>query len=160
MRSIAAIVIALATSGLPVVAQAAEKPAAPATTDSDTRAAIMLDAHGRAALLEEMRAHVVNLQQIVNALARNDMAAAAKAARASGMSAASEAEEKMMKQFPKGFVELGTSMHRDFDAIAADAEKTKDPKRTLSLLSVTLQKCIGCHAAYQVRLRSAASPKK
>jgi len=88
------------------------------------------------------------------------MAAAAKAARASGMSAASEAEEKMMMQLPKGFVELGTSRHRDFDAIAADAEKTKDPKRTLSLLSATLQKCIGCHAGYQVRLRSAASPKK
>jgi len=62
MKSITAIAIALATSALPVVAQPAEKPAAPATTAIDTRTAIMLDAHGRAALLEEMRAHVVNLQ--------------------------------------------------------------------------------------------------
>jgi cytochrome c556 len=106
-----------------------------------------------------MRVHLVNLQIILDALARNDMGAVAKAARASGVQAATEADQRMMKQLPKNFVELGVSMHRDFDVIADEAEKAKDPKLTLSALSATLQKCVACHATYQVRLRRPA-PKK
>ena len=43
---------------------------------------------------------------------------------------------------------LGT--HREFDTIAADAEANGTPKHALAQLADVLQKCVACHASYQI----------
>ncbi len=120
----------------------------------DQRTVIELDEQGRVAILEEMRHHLSVLQSMMDALAKEDMPAVAKFARSSGMQAAREADHHMMEQLPQAFRELGMSMHGDFDAMAAEAEKKPDPKKTLAQLSAALQKCTGCHAAYQIHVKS------
>jgi cytochrome c556 len=47
-------------------------------------------------------------------------------------------------------MQLGMSMHKEFDLIAADAESLKDPKHTLQQLSATMGKCNACHATYRL----------
>jgi hypothetical protein len=120
----------------------------------DPRAVIVLDEQARAAILEEMRHHLSGIQAMTEALAKGDMRTVAKTARASGMTAAREADPRMQEQLPQEFKNLGFSMHKDFDAMAADAEKYRDPKRTLRRLSATLRKCNACHASYQIQTKA------
>jgi hypothetical protein len=59
-------------------------------------------------------------------------------------------EDHMKAILPQGFMQMGMSLHRDFDQIAADAESLKDPKHTLKQLSNSMGKCVACHAPYQI----------
>lgn len=117
----------------------------------DGRAAIVLEPAERAFVLGEMRGFVAGLQQMTAALAQDDMKAAAAAARALGMGAAQSAPAPMVGKLPLEFKTLGFALHRDFDAIAMDAESLGDPKHTLTQLAGTLQKCVACHGAYQIK---------
>ena len=54
-------------------------------------------------------------------------------------------------KLPLEFRQQGFSVHRDFDQIALDAESMKDVSYSLNQLSATLQKCVACHAAYQIQ---------
>jgi hypothetical protein len=129
-------------------------------TSADPRAVIVLDEQARAAILEEMRHHLSGIQAMTEALAKGDMRMVAKTARASGMAAAREADPRMQEQLPQEFNNLGFSMHKDFDAMAADAEKYRDPKRTLRRLSATLRKCNACHASYQIQTKAGSRRTK
>ena len=139
----------------PIVCRATE----PKIT-ADTRTVIALDAPARNALFQEMRSLLVNVQLIIDGIANNNLKAVVRAARASGTQSASEAGEAMERQLPKNFTTLGMSMHKEFDAIAADAEKGGDAKRILTQLAVTMQKCAACHVSYQVRVKAQSMPKK
>ena len=55
------------------------------------------------------------------------MDAVAKYARPLGMSMAHKAEDHLKDALPKEFMQLGMSVHQDFDQIAADAASLKDP---------------------------------
>ena len=122
----------------------------------DRRTVIMLDEAGRAAILEEMRHHLNGIQTILEALSKNDLQMVAKAARASGMQAAQEAEPHINAQLPQGFKTLGLSMHKEFDAMADEVEKSRDPKLAQGRLSSIVQKCNACHGAFQIRGKAAA----
>jgi hypothetical protein len=126
----------------------------------DTRAVIALDAQARAAVLSEMRMLLENVRVIIEAAAKNDLKAIGAAARASGLKAASEAGESMEKALPKGFVALGMTMHKEFDAIAAQAEKGGDAAPILASVAETMKKCSACHAAYQVQFKAQRAAKK
>jgi hypothetical protein len=102
-------------------------------------------------VLEEMRALLSGIQNILTALAKDDMAAVAQHARPLGMGMAHKAEDHLKGVLPREFMRLGMSVHEDFDRIAADAESLKDPKQTLRQLSNTMFKCVACHDAYQLR---------
>jgi hypothetical protein len=139
----------------PIVLRAAEP-----GMKGDTRTVITLEASGRAALFHEMRTLLVNVQVIIDGVAKDNFKAVSRAARASGVQSASEADEAMEKQLPKDFNALGMSMHREFDAIAVDAEKGRDAKGILTRLAITMQKCNACHVSYQVREKVRSTPKK
>jgi hypothetical protein len=158
MNKYSKLAVAVLLCWLPAVASPQHSPAKPAP--ADTRTVIALDAPARAALFSEMRLLLENVRLIVEAVAKNDLKAAARAARASGMEAASEAAEEMEKSLPKSFAMLGMSMHKEFDAMAAEAEKGADAKRILSSLGETMKKCAACHASYQVRLKASSASKK
>jgi hypothetical protein len=118
----------------------------------DKRQILMLSEPQRGHVLEEMRALLTGTQNILSALAKDDMAAVAQNARPLGMSMADNAEKHLKGVLPKEFMQLGMSVHKDFDLIAADAESLKDPKHALQQMSVAMSKCNTCHAAYQIRL--------
>lgn len=118
----------------------------------DGRTAILLEPGERAFVLGEMRGFVAGLQQLTAALAQDDMPAAAAAARHMGMGAAHAAPAPMVAKLPLEFKTLGFGVHRDFDAIAVDAERLGDPKHTLTQLAGALQKCVACHGRYQIKL--------
>lgn len=118
----------------------------------DGRTAIVLEPGERDFVLREMRGFVAGLQQLTAALARGDMNAAASAASGMGLHAAHGAPAAMVAKLPLAFKTLGFGVHREFDAIAQDAESLRDPKHTLTQLAGALQKCVACHSAYQIKL--------
>lgn len=119
--------------------------------DIDERKVLSLNEMQRHHILTEMRALLLGTQQILQALSEDDMMAVARHARMLGTDMAHTAENHLRSVLPENFMQLGMSVHKSFDQIAADAEALKDPKHTLSQLSFTMQHCVACHAAYQIR---------
>lgn len=145
---IAVLVIAIAAMAYKFVVAGSVEPSA------DGRTAVVLEAGERDFVLAEMRGFVSALQQITAALARDDMKAVAAAARPLGMGAAHSAPVALVGKLPLEFKTLAFSVHRDFDAIALDAESLGDAKHSLGQLSDTLGKCAACHAAYRFKVAS------
>lgn len=134
------ITLALGLSAIPSLAEG-----------TDNRQILSVTEPQRGHVLEEMRALLSGVQNILAALSKDDMAAVAQHARPLGMSMAHKAEDHLKGVLPREFMLLGMSVHQDFDQIAADAETVKDSKHTLRQLSSTMYKCVACHYAYQLR---------
>lgn len=117
----------------------------------DKRQILNLTEPQRHYVLSEMRELLAGTQDILGALAKEDMATVAKSAHALGFEMKHKAENPLHDVLPKAFMQLGMPMHKEFDQIAADAESLKNPKHTLQQLNVTMAKCTACHAMYQIR---------
>lgn len=115
----------------------------------DGRLAIQLSKDERNALLLEMRTWLQHTQAIVEAVSRNDFAAAAGTARASGMAAEAATPGSLFRKIPAEMKKLGFDTRQKFDAIAADAEKLKDPRHTMAQLGAAMNNCVACHAIYR-----------
>jgi len=122
--------------------------------EADSRLVMNLSKPQRNHILGEMRSLLTGTQNILAALADDDMAAVAKHAKALGFNMKHKAENPLHDVLPKEFMQLGMSMHKDFDLIAADAESLKDLTHTLQQLSATMGKCTACHATYQIQTTS------
>ncbi len=125
--------------------------AANAVDEVDMRQILPLTEHQRDHVLTEMRALLSGTQNILDALSKEDMTAVAREARSLGMGMAHKGEDHLKAVLPKEFMQMGMSVHKAFDQIAADAESMKDPKHTLRQLSKAMQTCNTCHASYQIR---------
>jgi hypothetical protein len=123
----------------------------------DTRQLVQLTEPQRKQVLTEMRSLLTGTQDILAALAKDNMAAVAEHAQSLGFNMKHKAENPLHEVLPKDFMILGMSMHKEFDQIAADAISLKDSKHTLTQLSDTMGKCAACHATYQIRPVSAAN---
>jgi hypothetical protein len=121
------------------------------TPGLDDRAVLELTPVERSMILEEMRLFLAGVGQLSGALGRGDMPAAAEAASALGQKMVHELPPAMREKLPQDFRQLGFSVHRDFDQIALDAASVGDVSHSLNQLSATLQKCVACHAIYQIR---------
>jgi len=121
------------------------------TPGEDHRAVLELTAVERAMILEEMHLFLSGLGELTGALGREDMPAAAKAARGMGLVMSHEVPQALRETLPLDFRQRGSSVHRDFDQIALDADSLGDVSHSLNQLSTTLQKCVACHAIYQIR---------
>lgn len=117
----------------------------------DGRAVLALTPDERAMILEEMRLFLSGVQLMTDALGKQDMKAAASAARGMGQKMVHEVPPALRAKLPQEFRQLGFSVHSDFDQIALDADNLMDVSYSLSQLSATLQKCVSCHAAYQIQ---------
>jgi len=117
----------------------------------DSRVMLELTPGERAMILEEMRMFLDGVQKMTAALAKQDMQATSEAARAMGQKMVHEVPPELREKLPLEFRQLGYSVHRDFDQIAMDAGSLGDVSTTLNQLSATLQKCVSCHATYQIR---------
>ena len=124
-----------------------------AANEIDKRQILPITEMQRDHMLTEMRALLSGTQNILDAVLREDMAAVARYARSLGMGMVHKAEDHLKAVLPKEFMQLGMSVHKDFDQIAIDAESLKDPKHTLRQLSEAMKKCNACHAGYQIRVK-------
>ena len=117
----------------------------------DARVVLALTPEERAIILDEMRQFLDAVQKMTAALARQDMPATAKASRAVGQHMGHAVPPSLRAKLPIEFRQLGNSVHREFDQMALDAETLGDVSHSLTQLSATLQKCVSCHATYQIR---------
>lgn len=127
----------------------------------DKREVLVLTPMQREHVLGEMRALLSGVQNILGALAEDDMNAVADIARPLGRSMAGKAEDHLKGVLPEHFMQLGMAAHEDFDTIAALAESGADSKAVLGALSRSMNKCQACHANYQIYpLKSSANEEK
>lgn len=119
--------------------------------DMDNRQTLTLTEGQRSHVLEEMRALLSGTRDILAALSTDDMVVVSRYARPLGLGMAHKAEDHLKSVLPREFMQLGMSLHQDFDQIAADAESKKDSKLTLRQLSDAMAKCVACHDAYQIQ---------
>lgn len=121
------------------------------TAGTDGRTAVVLAPAERALVLGEMRGLLSASQQVVQGIQQGDMKLVAKAARSAGMGAAVDLNPALMAKLPVTFKSLGMNVHHDMDALALAAEGGKTQSELLGMLSTTMSKCVGCHAAWQLK---------
>lgn len=124
-------------------------------TSSDGRVAVQLSAGERDLVLQEMRAFLTALQQILAAAHGNSADAAAAAARAVGTQAQREVPASLVGKLPLSFKRLGFDTHQRFDQLALDIEELGDATVALPTLPALMENCIACHAAYRIDLEAA-----
>jgi hypothetical protein len=119
--------------------------------EADVRTVIQLSSQHRALVLAEMREFLSGLQQISDALSRDDMETVASMARSLGTSMSQHMPTDLKQALPQGFRKQGHAVHSSFDQIALDAESLGENSHTLSQLAETLSVCVSCHSVYQIR---------
>lgn len=119
---------------------------------SDGRTAILLTPGERDLVLAEMRAFLVALQQISQAVVDQDASAAATAAREVGAAAQQEVPYGLVGKLPLAFKRLGYDTHARFDELALNVEQFEATDQTLSELAAVMANCTGCHATYRIDL--------
>lgn len=120
-------------------------------TGSDGRQAVVLEAGERGLILGEMRGLLAATQGVVQGIQQNDMKQVAQAARAVGMASAVDVNPALMAKLPMEFKSLGMSVHHDMDDLAAAAEAGKPAGELLGMLSASMEKCVACHSAWQLK---------
>lgn len=121
---------------------------------TDGRTAILLAPAERDLILSEMRGLLQAVDGIVNGLTEADQATrkdrVAKAARSAGMAMAADNSPVLMAKLPLPFKQMGMSVHRDFDEMAARAEQGGEPAEVLRALSSITNRCTVCHAMFRL----------
>ncbi|HET7403053.1 MAG TPA: hypothetical protein VFJ62_14760 [Usitatibacter sp.] len=125
------------------------------TQAADSRERVEFPAPMREHTLANMRDHLMALQEINLALARNDFERAASVAEQRlGMSSLEAHGAAHLAAFmPKPMQDIGTQMHRAasrFAVEAQDASASNDLKPALAALGAVMQQCVACHAAYRL----------
>ncbi len=122
----------------------------PPETPLDTRQRLVLAPAQRDKILAEMRLMLGSVGGIVQGLATDDLAAAEKAARASGMAVAADVDPQIKKLLPQQFLELGMQTHRGFDKLADQIKTGGGRDDTIRGLAVLTGNCVACHATYRL----------
>lgn len=100
--------------------------------------------------LADMRVMLQTVQDIVNALAKEDREAMIKAAKLSGNQMARNTPMSIKKKLPASFQAIGGPMHLGFEEFAIRAETDDIPELTAHLGQL-MGKCMACHAAFTVK---------
>ena len=139
-------------SSAPVAVEASSAASAAAALDQlDPRAPVpllpMMANHQK----QNMRDHLVVIQEVVAALAADDFAGIERAAGRMGFSEQMGQTCTHMGAGAPGFTEQAIAFHHTTDRITA-AAREQDRARVLSELSATLQTCTSCHATWKQRV--------
>jgi hypothetical protein len=100
---------------------------------------------------QNMRDHLVAIQEIVQGVATNDFDVIEKAAKRIGYSDEMGQMCTHMGAGAPGFAEQSIRFHRTADRIA-EAARTKERAKVLAALGTTLQTCTACHAVWKQRV--------
>lgn len=134
-----------------------------ATTDPQDELA-KLDARSDVPLLpmmanhqkQNMRDHLLAVQEIVTALSTQDFAAVERSASRLGFSEQMGQMCTHMGMGAPGFTERALAFHHTADGIAA-AARQRDSAAVMKALGSTLQACTGCHASFKQSVVSEAT---
>lgn len=99
---------------------------------------------------QNMREHLVAVQEVVAAAAARDFGKVAEAARRIGSSEAMGQMCEHLGAGAPGFTEQALAFHRTADGIA-DAAHQGNAEAVLAALASTLAACTACHATYKQR---------
>ena len=97
---------------------------------------------------QNMRDHLVAVQEIVAALATDDLAAVATAVGRIGLTESMGQMCEHMGAAAPGFTDQALAFHRTADRIAV-AARAGDRALVLTELGATLAACTGCHATWK-----------
>ena len=117
---------------------------------ADERTEILLEPGERDIILGEMRDLLAAVQGVTSGLARGESAEVAAAARRAGSEAAADVAPGLMTKLPLEFKQLGMSVHHGFDELAEAVDKGESQQQVLSRMDELLQRCVACHATYQL----------
>jgi hypothetical protein len=122
----------------------------------DTRQAVEFSQAMRDHTLANMRDHLLALQQIEAALAKEEYDQAADIAeRRLGMTALTlHGSYERAKFMPQGMRDVGSAMHGNASRLAVaakDAGATGDLKPVLDAMARVTAQCVACHSAYRVK---------
>jgi cytochrome c556 len=116
----------------------------------DNRREIVLAREDRDFVLTEMRAFLESVRDIASAVAEGKPAAAAAAAKRSGMGATHDVPASLRAKLPAEWKTLGMDTHRKFDALALEAASIGDATQITRQLASVLDNCTACHAAFRL----------
>jgi hypothetical protein len=158
-RSIAISSLLLACAACRAKTDATPAPSAAAAAVAPAHAHDSLDERTPVPLLpmmahhqkQNMRDHLVAVQEITAAVARNDFAAVGAAVKRIGYSEQMGRMCEHMGSAAPGFTELALEFHHRADAIGA-AAKSQDPTAVSTALAETLTVCTNCHARFKQQI--------
>ena len=119
------------------------------TSSPDGRIAVIVTDAEKDMVLGEMRGMLQAVADITRALAREDHAAVAAAAKTVGSVAMQNDSPALLAKLPLEFKRSGMAMHDSFDRIAAVAREGKPIREITALLGDHLSLCTACHASYR-----------
>ena len=116
----------------------------------DGRTSVILTKDERNLVLEEMRAFLVSVQGVSQAITENNMDTVAKLAHKAGMAAEAETPGSLLQKLPLGMKKLGFGTRDKFDEIAETAKTSKDAAVARKQLDALMHNCIACHSIYRL----------
>ena len=116
----------------------------------DGRSVVMLTPSERAQTLADMRDDVLAVQQIVQGLANGDMRQIEAGALPVGSKAMNRVGMQTLARLPYEYKQNDYGLHGDFDTIAIMAHQGKSTKTIQLKLADAMNRCISCHADYQL----------
>jgi len=140
------IVLLLAFSGL-LVNKFISGSVAPS---ADGRTSVVLTKDERDLILTEMRAFLVSVQGVSQAITENNMDRVAELAHQAGMAAEEGTPGSLLQKIPLPMKKMGFGTREQFDGIAETARTTKDATIARQQLDTLMQTCIACHSTYRL----------
>ncbi len=116
----------------------------------DGRISVLLSKDERNLVLAEMRAFVVSLQGVSQAITARDMEKVADLAEKAGMAAEANTPGSLLQKIPLGMKQLGFDTRKKFDEIAETARHSKEPVKARKQLDALMKNCIACHMTYRL----------
>jgi len=120
------------------------------TPNEDGRTNVVLTKDERNLVLDEMRAFLVSVQNISQAITEKDMDKVVTLAHKAGMAAEEGTPGSLLQKLPIGMKKLGFGVRGQFDEISASAKETKDPAVARKQLDNLMNTCIACHSIYRL----------
>ena len=117
-------------------------------TLEDGREAIVLKEAERNLILTEMRGMLAAVQEIIAAVNDGDMEAVKSITHKVGLAEVEAVPAELMLKLPMDFKKLGRATHEGFDSVGLAADF--DAAQVLVKLEENLNRCVACHASYQL----------
>jgi len=127
----------------------------PPSESRDARKLVKFPEPMRLHTIASMREHLSTLQEISDALSRNDFdTASSLAEQRLGMSSLeAHGAAHLAPYMPEPMRDIGTQMHRAASRFAIEAQNasvSNDARPALAALSKMMQQCVACHSAYRL----------
>ena len=116
----------------------------------DGRTSVVLTKDERNLILAEMRAFLVSVQGVSQAISENNMEKVAEVAHKAGMAAEEGTPGSLLQKIPLPMKKMGFGTREQFDGIAQTAKTTKDAKLAREQLDTLMLTCIACHSTYRL----------